>query len=123
APGVIGRRGTLDGRPFTIVGVSPRGFSGTLPVGRSADVSVPLLAWRAPGEPYLSNPAWYWLQVMGRRQPGVTAAQAEAEMAPRLANASAGRAGEQPRLRLFDGRQGLPRRRHEQRQPRAALGG
>jgi len=121
APGVIGRRGTLDGRPFTIVGVSARGFSGTLPVGRLADLSVPLLAWRATGEPYLTNPAWYWLQVMGRRQPGVTAAQAEAEMAPRLASASAGRAGDQPRLRLFDGRQGLTLRRHEQRPPLVVL--
>ena len=121
AAGVIGRRGTLDGRPFTIVGVSPRGFSGTLPVGRPADVSVPLLAWHAPGEPYLSNPAWYWLQVMGRRQPGVTAAQAEAEMAPRLVSASAGRAGDEPRLRLSDGSQGLTRRRHEQQPPLAVL--
>jgi predicted permease len=121
APDVIGRRGTLDGRPFTIVGVSPRGFSGTLPVGRSADVSVPLLAWYAPVEPYLSNRAWYWLQVMGRRQPGVTAAQAETEMAPRLASASAGRAGDEPRLRLSDGSQGLTRLRHEQRQPLVVL--
>jgi predicted permease len=121
APDVIGRRGALEGRPFTIVGVSPPGFSGTLPIGRSADVSVPLLAWRAPGEPYLSNPAWYWLQVMGRRQPGVTPAQAEAEMAPRLARASPGRAGDEPRLRLSDGSRGLTRRRHEQRQPLVAL--
>lgn len=121
APGVIGRTGTLDGRPFTIVGVSPRGFSGTLPVGHSADVSVPLLAWRAPGEPYLSKPAWYWLQVMGRLQPGVTAAQAETEMAARLASGSAGRAGDEPRLRLSDGSQGLTRRRHEQRQPLVVL--
>jgi len=121
APDVIGRRGTLDGRPVTIVGVSPRGFSGTLPVGRSADVSVPLLAWRAPGEPYLSNPAWHWLHVMGRRQPGVTAAQAETEMAPRLASASAGRAGDEPRLRFSDGSQGLAKRRHEQRQPLIVL--
>jgi len=121
APDVIGRRGTLDARPFTIVGVSPRGFSGTLPIGHSADVSVPLLAWRAPGEPYLSNPAWYWLQVMGRRRPAATAAQAEGEMAPRLASASPGRKEDEPRLRLSDGSQGLTMRRHEQRQPLAVL--
>jgi predicted permease len=118
---VIGRRGTLDGRPFTIVGVSPRGFAGTPPVGRSADVSVPLLAWRAPGEPYLSNPTWYWLHVMGRLRPGITASQAEAEMAPRLARASAGHAGDQPRLRLEGGSQGLTMRREEQRPPLTAL--
>jgi predicted permease len=121
APDVIGRSGTLEGRPFTIVGVSPRGFSGTLPLGRSADVSVPLVAWRAPEEPFLSNPTWHWLQVMGRRQPGATAAQAEAEMAPRLARATTGRAGDEPRLRLSDGSQGLMKRRHEQRRPLALL--
>ena len=121
APGVIGQTGTLDGRPFTIVGVSPRGFSGTLPVGLTADVSVPLLAWRAPGEPFLSNPAWHWVQVMGRLKPGMTAAQAETEMAPRLASASGGRAGDEPRLRLSDGSQGLTRRRQEQRQPLVVL--
>jgi len=117
AADVIGRSGTLDGRPFTIVGVSPRGFSGTLPLGRSADVSVPLVAWRAPAEPFLANPTWYWLQVMGRRQPGATAAQAEAEMAPRLARVSAGRTGDEPRLRLSDGSRGLTQRRQEQRRP------
>jgi predicted permease len=119
---VIGKTGTLDGRPFTIVGVSPRGFSGTLPLGRTADVSVPLRAWRAPGEPYLTNPAWHWVQVMGRRQGGATAAQAEAEMAPRLASAAAGRAGDDPLLRLADGSQGLSRRRDEQRPPLLVLG-
>lgn len=118
---VVGRTGTLDGRPITIVGVSERGFSGTLPIGRSADVSVPLLAWRAPGEPYLSNAAWHWLQVMGRLQTTATTAQAEAEVAPRFARASAGAAGESPRLRLADGRRGLTRQRHQQQRPLAGL--
>ena len=120
APDVIGKTGTVDGRPFTIVGVSPRGFAGTLPLGRTADVSVPLLAWRAPGEPYLTNPGWHWLQVMGRLEPGVTAAQAEAELGPRLAAVSP-RRGDAPRLRLSDGSQGLPNRRHDQRPPLLVL--
>ena len=121
ATDVIGRTGTLDGRSFTIVGVSPRVFAGTLPAGRPADVSVPLLAWRASG-PYLSNPAWHWLQVMGRRQPGVTAAQAQAEMAPRLPRAFPARSGDEPRLRLSDGSQGLVRWRQEQRLSLVVLG-
>jgi predicted permease len=119
--GVIGQTGMLDGRPFTIVGVTPSGFSGTLPLGQAADVSVPLRAGRAPGEPYLTNPAWHWLQVMGRLRPGATAAQAEAEMAPRLASASAARGGDAPRLRLTDGSQGLTRRRDEARPPLVVL--
>jgi predicted permease len=121
AADVIGRSGTLEGRPFTIVGVSPRGFSGTLPLGRSADVSVPLVAWRAHEERFLSDPTWYWLQVMGRRQPGATVAQAEAEMAPRLARVSAGRGGDEQRLQLAGGRQGLTKRRQEQRRPLVLL--
>jgi predicted permease len=120
APDVVGRTGTLDGRPFTIVGVSVPGFYGTLPIGSLADISVPLRAWRAPGESYLANPAWHWLHVMGRLKPGMTAAQAEAEMAPRLVSGSAD-GGDPARLRLVDGRQGLTRRRDEERPPLVLL--
>jgi MacB-like periplasmic core domain len=84
APDVIGRSATLDGRPLTIVGISPRGFSGTLPLGRSADVSLPLRAWHGPAEPYLSNPAWHWLQVMGRRRATAASLRAPALRATRV---------------------------------------
>jgi predicted permease len=115
AADVIGKRAMLDGRALTVVGVSARGFYGTLALGRSADVSVPLRAWREPREPYLESPTWYWLHVMGRLRPGVTSAQAQAEMGPRLASALGGGGGDKPGLRLTDGRQGLTRLRHEQR--------
>jgi hypothetical protein len=58
---------------------------------------------------------------MGRLQTGATLAQAEAEMAPRFARASAGAAGDSPRLRLADGRRGLTRPRHEQQRPLVGL--
>lgn len=42
-PSVVGRTLTLDGHPFTIVGVTPRGFFGVR-VGLSFEVAVPLAA-------------------------------------------------------------------------------
>src|SRR5918911_1408749 len=40
-PSVVGRRMTLEGRPFEVVGVTPASFYG-LEVGRSFDVAVPV---------------------------------------------------------------------------------
>src|SRR5262245_6194468 len=71
-PAVVGRRLTMNGLPFTVAGVLPRGFFGT-EVGRSPDVFVPL-ALRdrlLPGGPGLSQPNRFWLRVMARLKPGV----------------------------------------------------
>ncbi|MCW5980993.1 MAG: ABC transporter permease [Bryobacteraceae bacterium] len=78
----IGRTLTLEGKPFTIIGVTPPRFFG-LTVGRAADVYVPLAA-----EPYVrgkdsafKNPIHYWLQGFGRLRPGVTMEQAQSRLA------------------------------------------
>lgn len=75
---VIGRRITLDGASFTIVGVTGPRFFGP-EVGRTFDISVPLNA-----EPIIrqgrTNIGSHssWLQVMFRLAPGQTPAQATA---------------------------------------------
>jgi predicted permease len=79
-PSMVGRRITVNGLPFTIAGVLPRGFFGT-EVGRSPDVFVPL-ALRdslAPGAPTLMQPNRFWLRVMARLKAGVTPQQAAAQ--------------------------------------------
>ncbi|HET7697904.1 MAG TPA: ABC transporter permease [Vicinamibacterales bacterium] len=79
-PDVIGAAIALNGVPFTIVGVEPRGFTGT-EVGRPHDVSVPLQAYPAlnEGRPMFSGPFTTWLYIMARLKPGVTIAAAEEE--------------------------------------------
>jgi predicted permease len=79
-PLVAGRRMTLDGLVFTIVGVAPPKFRG-LHVGRTVDVWIPLSV-----EPVLRNPSWTssagykWLQIVGRVRGGTTYEQARAEL-------------------------------------------
>ena len=79
-PAIVGRSITLNGLPFTVAGVLPRGFFGT-EVGRSPDVFIPL-ALRdqlLPGGPGLMQPNRFWLRVMARLKPGVTEQQAAAQ--------------------------------------------
>jgi predicted permease len=80
SPGVVGATIALNGVPFTIVGVEPRGFSGT-EVGRPNDVTVPLNAYPAlnEGRPMFSGPFTTWLYLMARLKPGVALAAAEQE--------------------------------------------
>jgi len=69
-PGIVGRTLQLDGRPLTVVGIAAERFHGT---GiRSADVWVPL--------PQSSQRGGAVLLVGGRLKPGVSLAQAMAEL-------------------------------------------
>jgi predicted permease len=73
-PGVVGRSVYLDSRPYTVVGVAPRGFGGTAP-GVRTEVWVPLVAARAgAGLETMSS----WVALFGRLRPGTDAAAAAA---------------------------------------------
>src|SRR5262249_44974656 len=61
-------------RPFTLVGVTPPGFSG-LEVGRGFDVALPLCAQEL-WDSTLDRRDAFWLVVMGRLRDGVSAARA-----------------------------------------------
>ncbi|HYU98826.1 MAG TPA: ABC transporter permease [Pyrinomonadaceae bacterium] len=77
---VIGRQVNINSVAFTIVGITPPDFGGTMQVGQRVDVSIPL-AWepRIAGERTMSRGAGYWwLRLMGRLKPGATVAQAQA---------------------------------------------
>lgn len=80
-PTVIGRGLRVNGAPMTIVGIAPRGFHGTR-VGTLPDLFMPIaFATRLFELPTrLENPRDNWLRLMVRRAPGVTPAQAQAEM-------------------------------------------
>jgi predicted permease len=80
-PGIVGRKITLDSQPYTVVGVMPPGTEHpgnryhALPYGNSVD------AWRPftfEGDP--NQRGYHIMEAIGRLKPGVSAAQAQAEM-------------------------------------------
>jgi putative ABC transport system permease protein len=75
-PSVIGRTVTVNGKPFTIVGIMPAGF--TFPDPRYQLWS-PLPSAATPDSPPINRQSHY-LRVVGRLRPGVKAEQARSEM-------------------------------------------
>jgi predicted permease len=91
-PSVSGRAVSLDGHPFTVIGVTPPEFFGVT-VGRAFDVAVPLAAEAVISgvESFLDRRTSQRLTLLARLAPGQTAAQAEARLRawqPRLLEAT-----------------------------------
>ncbi len=78
APDIVGRVVKVNGFPFTIIGVAPRGFSGTERI-MSSDYWAPIsmFAQIEPGADWLRSRAAQNLWLVGRLKPGVSRAQAE----------------------------------------------
>jgi predicted permease len=81
-PAIVGKKINLNQIGFTIIGVTPAGFNGTLQVDDRPAITIPLAF-----EPMLlgENSAWvkkdgkpgsWWVHIMGRLKPGATFAQA-----------------------------------------------
>jgi predicted permease len=81
-PGVVGRKLIINGYPFTVIGVSQPGFTGTDP-GYAPQVRVPvtmsakLIDFLRPNDRRSR-----WVTAFGRLKPGLTAKQAEAGIQP-----------------------------------------
>jgi predicted permease len=80
-PTIIGKQIKLNQQSFTIIGITPPAFNGTLQVGFSPDVSIALASepqLRAKGSMLgtATKPGVWWLNVMGRLKPGATYEQA-----------------------------------------------
>jgi predicted permease len=103
-PNVVGRVLEMQGRSFTIVGVTPPEFFGTQP-GRHIDVTAPL------GAQTVTMPAnARWLYLVGRLAPGVSREQARAALGVRWAQLTAAESSQsrpQVTLELDSGAQGL----------------
>jgi len=87
-PAVVGKVIRINNLPVTIVGVLPPSFTGIQQaVADPPDVAVPLVldaplsSGPAMKDPRLNDPTYWWLQVMGRMKPGVTAAQVAGNLA------------------------------------------
>jgi putative ABC transport system permease protein len=80
-PAAIGRAIRIEGQPFTIVGVTPRGFFGVA-VGMSPDITIPMTMLprlRSDEQKALVEAGQIWLNIMGRVRSGTSIAQADAE--------------------------------------------
>src|SRR6202795_1106963 len=79
-PNVVGRTVNLNGHPFTVIGVMPRTFYGTI-VGINAEYFVPMMMQPQilPTE-NIEERYPTFVHIMGRLKPGVTIAQAQAEL-------------------------------------------
>ena len=81
AADALGRRITLEGQSFEVVGITPATFYG-VEVGRNFDVAVPLCAeplLEGEDSMYDRRDGW-WLSLIGRLKPGWTPAQAGAQL-------------------------------------------
>jgi predicted permease len=80
-PGVIGSTMMLNGISFNVIGVAPKGFTGLM-IGSMPDVWIPLML--APQTRHdtemLARRDMNWLFGVGRLKPGVTLAQAGADL-------------------------------------------
>lgn len=78
--GVVGRGITLNGSPFTVVGVAAEGFHG--PMVLAPDLWAPLMAAPLLGMPddLFTSRRSVWLMAIGRLAPDVGLAQAQADL-------------------------------------------
>jgi predicted permease len=81
-PEIVGKEILLNGNKFTVVGVTPKEFAGGEPAMR-LDLWTPIVASEeiAGTVDRLQARGNHWLTTLGRRQPGVSTAQVNAELA------------------------------------------
>ena len=79
---VVGRPIVIDGTPVTIVGISPRGFTGAT-VGEAANFTLPFSALPQifPERARQLESGSQWIRVLARLAPGVSVSQAKARLA------------------------------------------
>lgn len=75
-PNIVGRSVTVNNTALTIIGVTPPGFFG-FDVGARPELWWPI---KAIPDPNLQRTESWWLRVIGRLRPGMSSAQAQAEV-------------------------------------------
>jgi predicted permease len=80
-PSVVGKRLTLDGNSFQLIGVTPPGFNG-ISIGDTFDVAVPICVEPIihPRNNRLTMRHAWWLASIGRLKPGWTIARVNAQI-------------------------------------------
>lgn len=123
SPSAVGESVKLNGRPYTIVGVAARGFTGLQP-GVPDDLWIPVIddkairPWQSdppPGQSMFASHQWWWLTIAGRLNPGIKPQQAQVALEPELASevrestgtATAPTPGKQLHFQIVPGDRGL----------------
>ncbi len=79
-PAIVGQAVSINGLPFTVVGIAPAGFRGAMG-GLAMDVWVPVTLYtQLTGRDVLNSRGSGWLQSVARLAPGVSRAQADAAL-------------------------------------------
>jgi predicted permease len=83
---VVGSTFTVNGRPVTIVGITPPGFFGDTLRSDPPDFWVPLSAQTVlkVDHPELNRYDWFWLYTVGRLRPGAELSRAQARITPEI---------------------------------------
>ena len=91
-PNVLGSQLLINGRPFTVVGITPKGFVGTMQI-LSPEVWLPMSVYDQVANDFLSenkttieDRKGTQVRIMGRLKPGMTAATAEPALEGLAAN-------------------------------------
>ena len=91
-PNVLGSQMFINGRAFTIVGITPKGFVGTMQI-LSPEVWLPMSVYdqvandfKSENRVSIDDRKGTQLRIMGRLKPGLTAAAAKPELAGLAAN-------------------------------------
>jgi predicted permease len=111
---IIGRKLMLNAHPYTVIGVTQKGFYGPMlqsqvdlqmPVSRMGDFMGGFFS-SAEGEAMWKSPDFAWLAPLARLKPGISAAQAQAMIDPLARAAMRGAKNEKAAFLLKDGSQG-----------------
>ena len=80
-PGVVGSTVNVNGSSFTVIGIAPQGFRGTV-MGDQPALFIPISMRGVVERRFTAfeNRRSYWMYVFGRLKPGVTMAQATSAM-------------------------------------------
>lgn len=91
-PNIVGSQVFINGRAFTIIGITPKSFVGTMQI-LSPEVWLPMSVYdhvandfRSENRTTIEDRKGTQLRIMGRLKPGLTAAAAKAELAGLAAN-------------------------------------
>jgi predicted permease len=129
SPSAIGRTILINSVPFTVVGVAPKAFHGSGQIGSEPDVYVPLaLKPRIePNDDPPMDPNFWWVLMLGRLKPGVSAAEARNALDVLLkrtviAAKPALAAKDLPRVDLLPGGRGQVEMRDGMRDPLQTMG-